>query len=117
MRIAGAAGIFVANGVWRLTGLSAAGRILLRALGSGDETVRTLAGMFLVKAGKRSMRILKEAIERRQNLPVVLTILGDIGDRKFIPEIRHFSEDRDPEVAQAARHALRMLQAHSGGSV
>jgi len=71
----------------------------------------------LVKAGKRSMRILEEAIERRQNLPVVLTILGDIGDGKFIPEIRHFSEDRDPEVAQAARHALRMLKAHSGGSV
>jgi hypothetical protein len=112
MRIAGAVGIFVANAVWRVTGLRAAGRVLLRALGSEDETVRTLAGMFLVKAGKQSMPILEEAIERRENLPVVLTILGDIGDRRFITELHLFSEDRDPEVAQAARHALRMLNAH-----
>ena len=112
MRIVGTIGIFAVNGVWRLTGLRAAGRILLRALGSGDEAVRTLAGMFLVKAGKQSMRILEEAIERRQNLPIVLTILGDIGDQTLITEIRHFSEDRDPEVARAARHALRMLNAH-----
>jgi HEAT repeat protein len=112
MRIAGAIGIFVANAIWRLTGLPAAGRVLLSALGSGDETVRTLAGMFLVKAGKRSVPILEEAIERRENLPIVLTILGDIGDRRFITELRQFSEDRDPEVARAARHALRILNAH-----
>ena len=112
MRIAGAAGIFVVNAIWRVTGLRAAGRVLLRALGSGDETVRTLAGMFLVKAGSRSIPILEEAIKRRDNLPVVFTILGDIGDRRFITELHLFSEDRDPEVAQAARHALRMLNVH-----
>jgi HEAT repeat protein len=112
MRIAGAMGIFLANAIWRVTSLSVAGRVLLRALGSRDETVRTLAGMFLVKAGQRSIPLLEEAIEKRDHLPIVLIILGDIGDRRFITELRHFSEDLDPEVARAARHALRILNAH-----
>lgn len=112
MRIARAIGVFVANAIWRITGLRSAGRVLLRALGSEDETVRTLSGMFLVKAGKRSVPLLEEAIERRENLPTVLIILGDIGDRRFEAELRRFIEDHDPGVAQAARDALRILKAH-----
>ena len=37
--------------------------------------------------------------------------LGDIGDHRFESEIRRLSADRDPEVAQASKDALRILAA------
>ncbi len=68
--------------------------------------------MFLVQAGKRAEPLLEEALRRRDNLPMVLSVLASIGDRKFEPELREFSLDRDPKVAQAARDALRVLEAY-----
>ncbi len=68
--------------------------------------------MFLIQAGKRAERLLREAIEKRENLPMVLMIVGDIGDRTFEPELRRFLSDSNPEVAEAARQALRILAAH-----
>ena len=65
-----------------------------------------------VQAGKRSQSLLEEALRRRENLQMVLSILASIGDKKFEPELREFSQDRDPQVAQAARDALRVLAAH-----
>ncbi len=68
--------------------------------------------MFLVQAGKRAEPLLEEALRRRDNLPMVLSVLASIGDKKFEPELRKFSLDRDPQVAQAARDALRVLASH-----
>ena len=96
--------------MWRV-GITAAGRGLIRTLGSSDEDLRTLAGMFLVRAGRRSEPLLHEALQRRTNLPIVLTILADIGQPDLEPEIRGLTLDSDPEVARAAREALRLLDA------
>ena len=104
--------VFACAAAWRATGLRVAGRVLVRALGSEDENVRTIAGMFLVKAGKRSQPLLQEALGKRESLPIVLTILADIGDRKFERELQQFCQDEDPRVARAAREALRVLAAH-----
>ncbi|SRR5713101_4236349 len=112
MKLAGAVGLFICNALWRLSRLPSAGRSLVRALGSEDEDLRTIAGMFLVQAGKSAEPLLEEALRRRKNLPMVLSVLASIGDRKFEPELREFSLDRDPKVAQAARDALRVLTAH-----
>ncbi len=112
MKLVAAARLFTCNVLWRLVRLPAAGRALVRALGSSDEDLRTIAGMFLVQAGKRSQPLLEKALRRRENLPMVLSILASIGDKKFEPELREFSLDRDPQVAQAARDALRVLAAH-----
>lgn len=104
--------MFACHATWRLTGLPSAGRALVRALGSPDDTERVVAGMFLVRAGARAEPLLEEALHRRENLPMVLSILGDIGDRRFQRELEEFSADGDPQVAQAARDALRVLAAH-----
>ncbi len=112
MKFLGAMRIFASNAVWRATGLASAGRALLQALGSDDETVRTIAGMFLVRAGTKAEPLLEEALRRREHLPMVLTILADIGDKKYEADLRRFSADQDPRVAQAAREALRVLAAH-----
>ncbi len=104
--------IFACAAAWRATGLRSPGRALVRALASEDENVRTIAGMFLVRGGRRSEPLLQEALEKRESLPTVLTILADIGDRKFEQELEELCQDEDPQVARAAKEALRVLAAH-----
>ena len=116
MRVGGAAKLFAYRALWRAAGSLRAGRALVRALGSTDEGLRTIAGMFLVKAGKDSEQLLHEALARRENVPMVLTVLADIGDSRLEPEIRAFSQDEDPNVAKAAREALRVLARSPRGS-
>ena len=101
--------LFAYHAVWRVTGLRRAGRALVRALGSESESVRTIAGMMLVHAGKKSEPLLEEALERRENLPPVLILLGDLDDRTVEQEIRRLSQDSDPTVARAARDTLRLF--------
>lgn len=104
-----AIGLFLKAVAWRLTGASRLGRMLIRALSSGNENVRNIAGILLVRAGKRAEPLLQEALHRRENLPITLTLLADLGDRVVEKEIQPFSTDRDPKVAEAARQALRVL--------
>jgi hypothetical protein len=110
MHLGGAARLYGYNALWRATGSLAVGRKLLEALGSGDEDLQSLAGMFLVQAGKKAEPLLDEAFAKREHLPFVLTILGDIGDSKYEARLRHFVNDPDRRVATAARDALRALE-------
>lgn len=103
--------LYALKSVWNATGLRPAGRALVRALGSSDEGVRTVAGMFLAQSGKRAEPLVEEAIHRRQNLPMVLVIAGDIGAVRLKPELLRFTKDADPQVAKAAQDALRILDA------
>lgn len=114
MELAKVAGVLANRALFSTTGLRPAGRALVRALGSPDEEVRTIAGTSLVQTGRRSEPLLEEAAARRENLPLVLTLLGDIGDPTSEPILTRFAGDPDPDVAQAARDALRTLQAQLG---
>ena len=114
MQLSGAARLFLDNAFWRLSGWRAVGRRLVEALDSEDENLRTIAGMFLVKAGGKAKPLLEEALAKRQSLPLALTILGDIGDHQSAAKLRPFAQDRDPQVARAAQDALRVLAAREG---
>jgi hypothetical protein len=96
--------------LWRTTGLRSPGRALVRALASPDPSARTIAGMLLVRAGSRAEPLLLEAVAARQSLPMVAQILADIGDHRLEPTLSALSRDQDPEVARAARDALRVLE-------
>ena len=106
-----AARLFALKSVWTTTGLRAAGRALVDALGSRDDNVRTIAGMFLVQGGKRAEPLIAEAVRHREHLPIVLVIAGDIGASALEPELRRFTTDPDPQIARAAHDALRTLAA------
>lgn len=109
MKLARALSTFGKSAALRL-GSESAGRSLLADFTSDDETVRTLAGMFLVRNGRRSIPILREALARREQMPAVLTMLGDIATDQCQELIRQYVDDGDPEVASAARQALDILQ-------
>jgi hypothetical protein len=102
------AGLFACKALWWL-GAQSAGRYLLRSLDAPDENVRTIAGMFLVQAGTRAEPLVKQAIERGEHFPTILTIAADIGAQRLEPEIRRLVEHPDAKVASAARDALETL--------
>lgn len=91
--------------------MKAGGRELVRALGSANENLYVIAGMLLSRAGTKSEPLLLEALRRRENLHLVIPILSDVGSRQSESEIRELSHDRDPQVAQAAQDALRLMSA------
>jgi hypothetical protein len=91
-----------------------AGERLIRALGSPDENERTLAGMFLVQSGRKSLPYLRAAAARREHLPIVLQIIADIGDPSSAGVIQTFVDDPNRDVAVAASDAMRILAANSG---
>ena len=106
----GATRLFFYRALWHWLGLGSAGRALVRALDSDDENIRNIAATLLTKSGKRAETLLQEAVNRRQNLPLVLSVLGSIGDRRLIPRIRQFTDDQNPDVAKAAREALKVIE-------
>ena len=106
----GALRLYVYRALWYWLGITSAGRALVKALGSPDENIRSIAGILLVKSGKQAEPLLQEALSRRENLPTVLTVLGSIGDPALIPQLRQFTNDQNPEVAKAAQEALKVIE-------
>jgi hypothetical protein len=100
--------MFASGGLWRL-GIKEAGRKLARAVGSDDEQVSTLAGMFLVRAGSRSVPVVIEALGRESAPPVLASILGDLGGPQAEAELRRLAEG-EGELARVARRALYDLE-------
>jgi hypothetical protein len=95
--------------LWRATGWRVAGRPLVAALGSRDEDIRALAGILLVRGGERAKPLLEEALRQREHLPMVVSVLASLEDRRYEPSLRMLAQDPDPRVADAAREGLRVL--------
>lgn len=116
MQVLQAAQIFASNLLWRVTGSQTAGRSLVNALDSTDPNVRTIAGMFLVRAGSKAEPLIEEALRQQVNLPQVLVMIGDLGAKRFEPELRRFATHADPEISRAARDGLKILEAQGAKS-
>lgn len=111
MLAASVARLYAYKAAWRGLRLHGGARALVRALGSDDPNVRTVAGMFLVQGGPDAEPTLVEALRRREHPELVLPILADVGGPRSEPELRRFVDDEDPDVRAAAIEALRVLQA------
>jgi hypothetical protein len=106
-----AIGLFLCAAAWRVTGLQSLGRIAVRSMASKNENIRAIAGILVSKAGERAEPLLQELLQRRENVPMVLTVLAGFGDPKLEKDILPFSTDHDPQIAEAARQALRVIAA------
>lgn len=110
MKLARSLGMFGLKAAFSGLRMDSAGRALIDALGSDDETVRTLAGMFLVQSGRKATPLLLQALEERRHTSTVLTMLGDIADPDALPAIERFTRDAEPDVARAAYEALEIAR-------
>jgi HEAT repeat protein len=117
MGVLGVARLFACKALWQGAGVNSAGHALLKALGSPEADVRTVAGMFLVQAGQRAVPLIREALEQGRYLPMILTIAADIGAEELAPQIRRFIADSDPTIARAAREALELLASGKSGEI
>ena len=111
MKVSTTARLFASQALWGLTGIDAIGRVLVEALAEEDEDVRTIAGVLLTKSGRRAEPLLGEALDQGKHVPMVISVLGSIGDRKVLPKIRPFAHSDDPQVARAARYAIAVIEA------
>jgi len=102
--------VFCWAGLWKVTGVRAIGGKLVEALGSRDANERSIAGMLLTRAGVRAEPLLAKALLQRESPAMVLTVMASIGDRKMVPLVSDYVSDADPQVAQAARDAMRLLE-------
>lgn len=115
MRLRATLDVLAAGAAWRLGHPRWAGRALVGALGEADETARTLAGMLLAKGGAHATPLVREALARRENPAMVLAVAASIADPSLEADVRRYADDPDPQVAAAARDALRLIGRAKGG--
>ena len=68
----GALRLYVYRALWYWLGIASAGRALVKALGSPDENIRSIAGILLIKSGNGLRHCYWKRVNRRENLPTVL---------------------------------------------
>lgn len=113
MSAAASARLLVVGTTWRLTGITAAGDALVTAVTAGGESDRMLAGMLLVRAGDRSVRVVAEAILAGRAATDLVDVLASIDTDQSRAALVRVSQAPQavvaPGVTDAAAAALRTL--------
>lgn len=104
MGVAASARLLGAAVAWRRLAVPSAGRALARALTAGEQE-RTIAGMGLVQAGERSVRVLEVEMQRLGPSPLMVRVLADIGGPDAAGLLRRIAAG-DGEAACLARECL-----------
>lgn len=99
--------VAAAYGWWRAVGSNRAGAVLARALAAADETIRTAAGMLLLRGGPRALPLLRDNLERGIAVPLSLRLLGDLGGTESASLIEPFLRHANPAIAAAAADGWR----------
>ncbi|MGH0030476.1 MAG: hypothetical protein ACQGVC_11845 [Myxococcota bacterium] len=111
MRLMEVASIVFYGLLFRGSGALPVGLRLVDALASEDETVRGLAATMIVRAGPKACPTLREAAREERSLPIVLSMLGDLGETRDEGILKDLSVHHDAQVQLAAKDALDVLQA------
>ncbi|MDF1595995.1 MAG: hypothetical protein P1T08_07860 [Acidimicrobiia bacterium] len=113
MGLAASARVLTAGAVWRLTGASRAGTVLIEAAGSTDENNQMLAGMLLVRAGDRSVDPVTNALTGGTGSPQLVDVLTSIGSARARRGLQSLT-DQGGAIGDAARQALCDLDQMDG---
>jgi hypothetical protein len=111
-----AARLLAAGSVWRVTTVGAAGRALISAVSSPDPDDRALAGILLTRAGDRSVPLIGEALSAGADPSDLVNVLASIGTDAARATLENAAGSGRPDVATAAREALRSLEEQRRGS-
>ena len=109
MSLVSSAKVAAASAVWRVTGLEAAGRVLVSSMASGDENEQTLAGMLLVRAGDRSVPLITEALVAGASATELVDVLASIGSDTARTGLERLSSAPNSEITDSAEKALKDL--------
>lgn len=101
--------LFFAYFFFRWLGVRQAGEALIRALESDSPNTtqrQMVAGILLVRSGRRASRILEDALRAGRASPMLIRVAGDTGLAELKPLLERYCQSTDPAVARAAREAL-----------
>ena len=101
--------VLMAGVSWRLFGSRRAGEVLLRSLAGDDEQHRMLAGMSLVKAGERSMRLIEKKINDEKGSVPLVRLLPDIGGEDARGLLEIIAARNSGDMAEAATECIDLL--------
>lgn len=101
--------ILAAGAAWRLLGIRGSGETLLAAVAGGDEQSRMLAGMSLVRAGRRSFDLIEGKLRAGQVAPPVLRLLPDIDQPRARAVMQQIIEKGPADLRAAAGESLELL--------
>ena len=98
--------MFAAGAAWRYVGSTGAGSTLVDACQSGDDDERTLAGMFLVQAGDRSVPLLVDAAASATEPGDLIDVLASIGTDTARTGLVELAASNEASIAAPAQAAL-----------
>lgn len=101
--------VIAAGIAWRLFGSRASGSLLLRAMAADDEQNRMLAGMSLVKAGERSLRLIEKEINSENASVDLIRLLPDLGGEEARKLLEDIAAGDSSEFAGAATECIDLL--------
>lgn len=101
--------ILAAGVSWRLFGTRRAADTLLQAMNSDDEQQRMIAGMSLVKAGQRSIKVIESKIEAGEATAPIIRLLPDIGGERARRLLERIAGSASSDLRQAAGECIGLL--------
>ncbi|MDJ0812416.1 MAG: hypothetical protein QNJ23_01710 [Woeseiaceae bacterium] len=100
--------VLMAGALWRTLGLATSANTLLEAFAGENEQSRMLAGMSLVRAGKRTFDLIENEIAAGRASPRLLRLLPDIDHVRARHVIAPIAAGED-ELAAAARECVATM--------
>jgi len=94
--------------MWRLFGTRRSAETLFDAMLAESEQNRMLAGISLVKGGRRSFDFIEQKVEAGDATPPVIRLLSDI-DASAARDVLNRVADSQSELAETARQCIDTL--------
>ena len=94
--------------MWRLFGTRRSAETLFDAMSGESEQNRMLAGISLVKGGRRSFDFIEQKVEAGDATPPVIRLLSDI-DASAARDVFNRVVDSQGELAETARQCIDTL--------
>lgn len=101
--------VLLAGMVWRGLGLNSAGETLVRAVSSGNEQNRALAGISLIRAGERSVGLIAGKVANGEATPQLVRLLVDFESSSATDLLNQLAVNESSELSDVATECLQQL--------
>ena len=102
--------VLLAGLAWRFLGTRGSGETLIEAMAGDDEQNTMLAGMSLVKAGKRSVDLIARNVDSGDATPSIIRLLPDLDSPDSRALLDRISATHTGEIADVAGQCAAQLE-------